>query len=80
MDALTKKLLKTATFQITTVSSRYGTKTPTIKMAWPRGTSPRLVAAALHHVAAAVELATSPSDRWNVSIDDMGLSWCRVIV
>jgi hypothetical protein len=47
--------------QATTVSqgeSRYGTPEPQIALRFPKGTSYRVVKAALHRLAAEIELAT----------------------
>jgi hypothetical protein len=46
--------------------SRYGTAEPQIEIRLPKGTSHRLVSAALHQLAADVELATPERERWIV--------------
>ena len=50
--------------------SRYGTPEPQIALRFPKGTSYRVVKAALHKLAADVELATPANERWCVSTDD----------
>ena len=54
--------------------SRYGTPEPQIALRFPKGTSYRVVKAALHKLAANVELATPASERWCVNTDDFNES------
>jgi len=54
--------------------SRYGTPEPQIKLGLPKGTSHRVVKAALHKLAAEIELATPASERWCVNIEDFNES------
>ena len=49
--------------------SRYGTAEPQIEIRLPKGTSHRLVSAALHQLAADVELATPERERWIVQTE-----------
>jgi hypothetical protein len=49
--------------------SRYGTAEPQIEIRLPTGTSHRLVSAALHKLAADVELATPERERWIVQTE-----------
>ena len=49
--------------------SRYGTAEPQIELRLPKGTSHRLVSAALHKLAADVELATPERERWIVQTE-----------
>jgi hypothetical protein len=63
--------------QATTVSqgeSRYGTPEPQIALRFPKGTSYRVVKAALHRLAAEIELATPASERWCVNTEDFNES------
>ncbi len=49
--------------------SRYGSPQPQLEVRFPKGTPFRRVNAALHQLAAEIELATPASERWNVEID-----------
>jgi hypothetical protein len=49
--------------------SRYGTAEPQIEIRLPKGTNQRLVNAALHKLAADVELATPERERWIVQTE-----------
>lgn len=49
--------------------SRYGTPEPQIDLRFPKGASHRLVSAALHELAAKVELATPERERWIVQTE-----------
>lgn len=49
--------------------SRYGTLLPHIEVRLPRGSHFRLMKAALHQLAAAVESATPRSERWLVQVE-----------
>ena len=49
--------------------SRYGTPEPQIALRFPTGTSYRVVKAALHKLAADVELATPERERWIVQTE-----------
>jgi hypothetical protein len=48
----------------------YGTPEPPIALRFPKGTSHRVVKAALHELAAEIVLATSASERWCVNTED----------
>jgi len=50
--------------------SRYGTPEPQIELRFPQKTSYRVVKAALHKLAADVELATPANERWCVNTED----------
>ena len=50
--------------------SRYGTPEPQIALRFPKGTSYRVVKAALHKLAADVELATPANERWCVNTEE----------
>jgi hypothetical protein len=54
--------------------SRYGTPEPQIALRFPKGTSYRVVKAALHKLAAEIELATPASERWCVNTEDFNES------
>ena len=57
----------------TTVSlgeSRYGSPQPQIEIRMARGTSPRILNATLHKLAAEIELATPAREQWVVIIED----------
>lgn len=54
--------------------SRYGTPEPQIVLRFPKGTSYRVVKAALHKLAAEIELATPASERWCVNTEDFNES------
>lgn len=50
--------------------SRYETPEPQIELRFPKGTHYRVVMAALHRLAAELELATPASERWCVNTED----------
>ena len=54
--------------------NRYGTPEPQIALRFPKGTSYRVVKAALHKLAADVELATPANERWCVNTEDFNES------
>jgi len=54
--------------------SRYGTPEPQIALRFPKGTSYRVVKAALHKLAAEIELATPGTERWCVNTEDFNES------
>ena len=54
--------------------SRYGAPEPQIKLRFPKGTSHRVVKAALHKLVAEIELATPASERWCVNTEDFNES------
>jgi hypothetical protein len=54
--------------------SRYGTPEPQIALRFPKGTNYRVLKAALHKLAADVELATPASERWCVNTEDFNKS------
>ncbi len=49
--------------------SRYGTAEPQIELRLPKGASHRLVSAAIHKLAADLELATPERERWLVQTE-----------
>jgi len=49
--------------------SRYGTAEPQIELHLPKGASHRLVSAAIHKLAADLELATPERERWVVQTE-----------
>lgn len=58
--------------------SRCGTPEPTLRLDAPRGTPHRVVSACLHRIAAAIEDACAPEDRWIVQIESGELWGGRV--
>jgi hypothetical protein len=60
----------TVTKTVSQGESRYGTPEPQIALRFPKGTHHRVVKAALHKLAAEIELATPASERWCVNIED----------
>ena len=67
MSTTTKNTLATKT--VSQGESRYGTAEPQIEIRLPKGTNHRLVNAALHKLAADVELATPERERWIVQTE-----------
>ena len=63
-----------ATKTVSQGESRYGTPEPQIALRFPKGTSHRVVKAALHKLAAEIELATLASERWCVNAEDFNES------
>ena len=59
---------------VSQAESRYGTPEPQIALRFPKGTSYRVVKAALHKLAAEIELATPASERWCVNTEDFNES------
>jgi hypothetical protein len=49
--------------------SRYGSPEPQLEVRFPKGTSSRALMAALHRLAADVELATPAGERWLVHVE-----------
>ncbi len=72
MSTTTKNTQATKT--VSQGESRYGTPEPQIALRFPKGTSYRVVKAALHKLAANVELATPASERWCVNTEDFNES------
>ena len=68
MSTTTKNTQATTT--VSQGESRYGTSEPQISLRFPKGTSYRVVKAALHKLAADVELATPANERWCVNTED----------
>lgn len=68
MSTTTKNTLATKT--VSQGESRYGTPEPQIALRFPNGTSYRVVKAALHKLAAEIELATPASESWCVNTED----------
>jgi len=58
--------------------SRYGTAEPQIEIRFPKATSHRVVNAALHRLAAEVELATPSRERWLVQTETLANGRGRV--
>ena len=61
--------LQNATLRIAMRTSYYGRPQPTVEARFPPGTHRRHSSAALQTLAAIVELATPPAERWNVVIE-----------
>jgi hypothetical protein len=59
-----------ATTTVSQAESRYGSPEPQIALRFPKGTHYRVVKAALHKLAAEVELATPAPESWCVQVDD----------
>ena len=57
------------TMTVGKVASRYGTPEPQIQVRMPKGTSFRHLHAALHRLAAEIELATPAREGWVVQTD-----------
>jgi hypothetical protein len=72
MSATTKNTQATKT--VSQAESRYGTPEPQIALHFPKGTSYRVVKAALHRLAAEIELAMPASERWRVNTEDFNES------
>jgi hypothetical protein len=72
MSTTTKNTQATKT--VSQGESRYGTPEPQIALRFPKGTSYRVVKAALHKLAAEIELATPASERWCVNTEDFNES------
>lgn len=72
MSTTTKSTQATKT--VSQGESRYGTPEPQIALRFPKGTSYRVVKAALHKLAAEIELATPASERWCVNTEDFNES------
>ncbi|WP_375757351.1 hypothetical protein [Corallococcus exercitus] len=68
MSTTTKNTQATKT--VSQGESRYGSPEPQIEIRLPKGTSHRLVSAALHKLAAKVELATPECERWIVQTEN----------
>ena len=68
MSTTTKNTLATKT--VSQGESRYGTPEPQIALRFPKGTSYRVVKAALHKLAAEIELATPANEHWCVNTED----------
>jgi|GEM_PF-710280 len=58
-----------ATLSVLLGTSRYGNPEPQIEVRFPRNTHHRQLGAALHLLAAAVELATPRTERWCVQTE-----------
>ena len=58
-----------ATTTVSQCETLYGTPEPQIALRFPKGTSYRVVKAALHKLAADVELATPERERWIVQTE-----------
>ncbi|MCC6649384.1 MAG: hypothetical protein IT374_27915 [Polyangiaceae bacterium] len=70
MNATTKQQIANATLTASQARSRWGgTPEPEIEVRYPRGTSHRRLHAALHLIAAEVEVSTPAGERWCVQID-----------
>ena len=59
-----------ATKTVSQGESRYGTPEPQIALRFPNGTNYRVAKAALHKLAAEIELATPANERWCVNTED----------
>jgi hypothetical protein len=69
MNTTTKKAMKDATITASMVISRYGNPEPQIEVRIPKGTNFRRLHAALHLLAAEVELATPAGEAWIIQTD-----------
>jgi hypothetical protein len=67
MSTTTKNTQATKT--VSQGESRYGSPEPQIEIRLPKETSHRFVSAALHKLAAEVELATAERERWIVQTE-----------
>ena len=63
-----------ATTTVSQCETLYGTPEPQIALRFPKGTSYRVVKAALHKLAADVELATPANERWCVNTEEFNES------
>ena len=63
-----------ATKTVSQGESSYGSPEPQIALRFPKGTSYRVVKAALHKLAADVELATPANERWCVNTEEFNES------
>jgi hypothetical protein len=72
MSTTTKNTQATKT--VSQGESRYGTPEPQIALRFPKGTSYRVVKAALHKLAADVERATPANESWCVNTEDFNES------
>ena len=68
MSTTTKNTQPTTT--ISQAESHYGNAEPQLAISFPRGTHHRVVKAALHKLAADVELATPANEGWGVNIEE----------
>ena len=68
MSTTTKNAQATKT--VSQGESRYGSPEPQIELRFPKGTHFRALKAALHKLAADVELATPANERWIVQAED----------
>lgn len=66
MNATTKRLIANTLYAVHEGTSRNGTPQPSIEVRMPRGTHYRVLTAMLYRVAADVEIATAPNERWVV--------------
>jgi len=62
-------MIENGTMTVGKVASRYGTPEPQIEVRMPKGTSFRRLHAALHRLAAEIELATPARESWVVQTD-----------
>ncbi len=72
MNRTMNKLLKIATINVAFASSRYGTPTPTLYVTMPKTCSHRETSAAIHMLAAEIELAIPASETWPVTVEHAG--------
>ena len=78
MNETTKKTIEGATVTTALTTSRFGAREPEMVIRLPKGTHYRRVHAALHMVAAEVNLATPASERWCVQTEVFGDEGGRV--
>ncbi|MFI5246538.1 MAG: hypothetical protein ACHQQR_14995 [Gemmatimonadales bacterium] len=69
MTNTTKKAMNGATLTVKMAESRYGNPEPRIEVRMPKGTHFRKLHAALHMLAAEIELATPTREGWCVQTD-----------
>ena len=62
-------MIEDGTMTVGKVASRYGTPEPQVEVRLPKGTSFRRLQAALHRLAAEIELATPARESWVVQTE-----------
>jgi hypothetical protein len=72
LNTATIRNLRAATLTARMGESRYGTPQPEVEVRFPRGTHYRKASAALHALAAILELATPTNEGWVVVVDPHG--------
>lgn len=72
MNATIKQILNEAKFSIELATATYGIPQPTVRVALPKGTPYRHLKAALHTLAAKIELDTPASESWCIEVVQVG--------